>query len=159
MEATIKDHLSGLVKHGATFAGFARLVRWDDNSKGSFVRLALDMFDDDGGLKHTESPFKGCLEGAKDGQKFYLVAIMAPEEQNKFVKAKSLAGQAKMLAQERDFQSYLMTFWKAPCDDIGAEVYIEQTCGVESCSEIIEGTEAATKLKRLQAQYFDWRDR
>lgn len=160
MDLTIEGLLKELVKQGATFAGFANLAKWNDNSKGSFVNFALDMFDEDGELRLTESPFKGCLEGAKDGQRFYLVAIMAANEEPK-QKPKSLAGQAKLLASEKymgqfitlSFEAFFMG--KTPRE---IEGWIEQRCGVTSCSEIIEGTEAGRKFKQLQAQFLQWRD-
>lgn len=162
MDLTIEGLLKELVKQGATFAGFANLAKWNDNSKGSFVNFALDMFDEDGELRLTESPFKGCLEGAKDGQRFYLVAIMAanpePEE-----KPKSFAGQAKGMAKRIDFCSYVdamsgYSHGNTANSDNEAEYYIENFCGVTSCSEIIEGTEAGRKFKQLQAQFLSWKD-
>lgn len=153
MDLTIEGLLKELVKQGATFAGFANLAKWNDNSKGSFVNFALDMFDEDGELRLTESPFKGCLEGAKDGQRFYLVAIMAANEEPK-QKVKSFAGQAKMLAQDE-------AFWRgfAKCGGpVSCEVFIERFCEVDSCAKLIEGTEAGRKFKQLQAQFLQWRE-
>lgn len=155
---TIAEHLKELVKQGATFAGFANLVKWDDNSKGSFVRFAIDTFEGSGELKLTESPFKGCLEGAKDGQRFYLVAIMAsnkePEES-----PKSYAGQAKLMSQDEGFHKYLFDRYGLNLNLTNLrEEWIEKECGVTTCADLIEGSEAGRKFKTLQADYLEWKN-
>lgn len=75
--------LAELARRGTTYSGLANLVKWDDNSKGSFVRFALDMMDEDETILFTESPFKGLLEGAKDGQPFFLLAVMTTRQPKK----------------------------------------------------------------------------
>ena len=47
-EASTPEILAELTRRGTTFAGLANLVNWSDNSKGSFVRFAIDMFDESG---------------------------------------------------------------------------------------------------------------
>ena len=78
----------------------------------------------------------------------------------KLEKPKSFAGQAKMMAGEYDFAKYLKynhTYeqWN---NLPSAEEYIETYCGVSSCSELIEGTEAGSKFKKLQAEFLQWKD-
>lgn len=74
-------------------------------------------------------------------------------------KPKSLAGQAKMLAQDSSFHRYSHPDDpNFPYSHEYMEEVIEEICGVTSCSEIIEGTEAGNRFKQLQAQYLDWKN-
>lgn len=159
LEETLKLFRQG----GATFAGRSKLVKWDDNSKGSFVKFALNTMDEDG-LVITESPFKGCLEGAKDGQEFYLIAIMTsdvnkkPDNQsiNELEKPKNYIAMAKLLAKNPSFIAYVTEKCGLPSDDIGAELFIEQYCWIQSCAEFKEGSEAVSKLLELRRRHEEW---
>lgn len=68
-------------------------------------------------------------------------------------KPKSYAGMAKMMAQDKDFWEH-----SSCTDEFVAEQYIEARCGVQSCSEIVEGSEAGHIFKRLQADFLRWKD-
>jgi len=81
-------------------------------------------------------------------------------------KPKSFAGQAKMMSEENEFNEFINHMNKTegiPARATNRSVHeceekIEYWCGVASCSELIEGTEAGKKFKQLQAQYLSWRD-
>lgn len=68
---------------------------------------------------------------------------------------KSYAGQAKMLAKDDGFSAYKTAMGYAAEDN---EEWLKGRCGIISCSEIMEGTEAGKKFKRLQADYLRWKE-
>jgi len=90
----------------------------------------------------------------------YMIAVVAlnddetPKERPK-EKPKSFAGQAKMLAADESFHQYVA---RVIGGDINPETYIKDVCGIQSCAELIEGTEAAKKLKGIQANFLQWKD-
>jgi hypothetical protein len=76
MTDRLKEKVEEFARLGATYAGTARLTSWGDSAKGLTVGFRLDDRDAEGDpLLHTH-PFKGLHIGAKDGQRFALVAIM-----------------------------------------------------------------------------------
>ena len=120
----------------------------------------------DGGVKVTFSiqpnDMPGELYGDAMGQRYMAVIVPLNDDESPREKAKSFAGQAKMLSQEGAFLDYIVTSYnlhKCPPTEAGhAEVFLENYCGVKSCSELVEGSEAGRKFKRLQADYLRWRD-
>lgn len=74
-------------------------------------------------------------------------------------KPKSYAGQAKMLAQDGDFQEFLHQEREySPADTSHAEIYIEDYCGITTCADIIDGTAAGDLFKDLRAKYLSWKN-
>lgn len=69
-------------------------------------------------------------------------------------KPKSYAQQAKMLAKN---DSYWIQKHDIDTQDI-AEDFIREFCSVDSCSKIIEGTEAGVFFKKLQGDYMEWKN-
>ena len=96
------------------------------------------------------------------GQRYMAVIVPLNDDETPREKSKSYAQQAKMLAKDLNFGDY----WKSTVNIRGGhpprfelmEEFIEEKCGVKSCSELIEGTEAARKFKNLQREYLQWRD-
>jgi len=87
------------------------------------------------------------------------VAIARIEPVEEEPRRKSFAQQAKMLAKDDLFKQFVETKYGGYFHDAdGAEQWIEWNCEVESCAEIIEGTEAGKKFKQLQAEFLNWRD-
>ncbi len=95
------------------------------------------------------------------GQRYQAFFVPVGDDERPVEKPKSYAGQAKMMAKEDAFQSYVANAkGKSSCYGEGeAEQWIEFTCGVDSCSDIIDGSSAGYGFKRLQAAYLRWRDR
>lgn len=69
-------------------------------------------------------------------------------------KGKNYTAAAKLLAQNRAFWEYV----DAESTE-AAETYIEAMCGVQSCAEIKDGTEAGKKYAALYARFRDWVER
>jgi len=168
-EAPIPEILAELSRRGTTYSGMGNLVKWADNSSGSFVRFAIDMFDEDGELMLTESPFKGCCEGAKDGQTFYITATMTTREKLKpnegsevLVKPsgesevadsshneyKSLSRMAHVLFKNPDFEEFL--FAKLAVHVGEEEFYL--CCDADEALEKLLGIDSMTELKRPEVQ-------
>lgn len=130
-------------------------------TQGSGVKVTLSI------QPHDMPP---QLYGDAMGQRYVCVIVpinddetprLVPATTDTPDKPKSYAGQAKMLAKEDAFQKFVaMEKKQNSCYGEGeAEQWIEHVCAVKSCSELIEGTEAGKKFKRLQAEYLSWRDR
>lgn len=89
------------------------------------------------------------------GQRYVIAMVALNDDETPKEKPKSYAQQAKLMAKDDTFQQFL-------CRSLGnqmePELAIENECGVTSCAELIEGTDAGKRFKRLQAEYLQWRD-
>lgn len=95
----------------------------------------------------------------------YVVAIVPKNDDEtprlpKPEKPKSFAGQAKMMAKEEEFTQFMQRHENdlTPHCAVTNEDEIRRKCGVTSCSEIINGTEAGNQFKALQASYLNWKN-
>lgn len=72
-------------------------------------------------------------------------------------KPKNYTAAAKLLAQNEKFWDFLhMTKnYSSACPE-HAEKYIETYCGVTSCKDIKDGTEAGRKFAKLYAEFMEW---
>jgi len=121
----------------------------------------------DGGVKITftvdPNEMPPQLYSDAMGQRYLAVLVPLNDDETPREKPKSYAGQAKMLVQDVAFHQFMNGFSKFEPQAATSNEYMEENlehlCGVKSCSEIIEGTEAGRKFKRLQAEYLSWRDR
>lgn len=170
-EAKIPEILAELTRRGTAFAGLANLVKWDDNSKGSFVRFAIDMFDEDGELRLTESPFKGCMEGVQDGQTFFLTATMAPDsplteekpEEPEEKPKQAWSGmkpqqQAGMLCNKPEFRAYLYSkFFLEPCD-IDTKQLLKNLIVIDSLKDLETDDKALKMFNEILAGYFSFQE-
>lgn len=109
-------------------------------------------------VKSEELPeiLRTCHVGAR----FMVVVVpLADDETPKMPeKAKSFAGQAKMLSQDKLFAEYLVRdACTSPMNAVSNEGWIEGYCFVQSCSEITEGSEAGKRFKELLSQFNDWK--
>ncbi len=69
-------------------------------------------------------------------------------------KPKSFAGHGKMLAQLPEFQEYCdFMQWN---QDTSPEQHMKATCGIHSCSELIDGSEAFARFERLWDDFNGW---
>jgi len=104
------------------------------------------------------------------GQRY--IAVIVPlnddETPKETVKPKSFATSAKMLAKDEafhsfcksvDYDAWLSAFidWK-DSDETKANCFIRYKCQVDSCAELIEGSEAGKKFKKLQGDYMFWKE-
>ena len=105
------------------------------------------------------------VRDARKGTRFMVALVEIDDDEAP--KPKSFAQQAKMLARDVYFWDYQRPeiIQKHPPGSIRPEIlrelseqYIEEHCGVDSCAEIIEGTEAGRKFKQLQAEFLSWKD-
>lgn len=171
--ATTPEILAELSRRGTTYSGLANLSAWNENDKGMFSSFALKELDDDNERILHNHPFRGCKKGAKEGQTFYLVAVMAPKlvsDSSKDVhqsdlgkdgdKPKSFAGHGKLLIQDPLFGEYLSTEHENICRSMIGEVTTERVmkkiCLIESCSELIEGSDALERLRNLRSEFNAW---
>jgi len=91
------------------------------------------------------------------GQRYMCVLVpLNDDETPRVSNRKSYAGQAKMLAQDEAFARYLVSLNEPICSTIEEE--IEHRCGVTTCADIIEGTDAGKRFKRLQAKFLEWKN-
>lgn len=115
----------------------------------------------DGGVKVTlminPVDMPPALYGDLMGQRYMAVLVPLNDDETPMEKPKSFAGQAKVLAKDEAFGRYVISLKGGNAYEGEAEQYLKFVCGVESCSEIIDGTEAARKLKQLQAKFIEWR--
>lgn len=175
---TTEELAAELVRRGTTYAGSVRLVSWSDTSKGSFTKFALNRIHD-GELILTESPFKGCAEGVKDGQEFFATFTMIqnsplpPVENNGPEHSVDAGGRpvtekdagrerqswgelpyvqrAGMLAQDQRFWKYT----QSDSEDSAAKA-IRLFCCVASRKDITPGSEAAERFDQLYQGFRDF---
>lgn len=106
-------------------------------------------------LRIQDADLPPQVRDAKKGTR-YMVALveLADDEtaREPEVKPKSFAGQAKLLAHEKNFWVWV----GASCPE-DAEAALEARCGTDSCSKIIEGTDAGFLFKQLQAKYLNYK--
>jgi hypothetical protein len=92
------------------------------------------------------------------GQRYMCVIVpLNDDETPKVPDRKSYAGQAKMMAKDEIARGFLASA-KNYSNDYTTEEMIKHYCGIQSCSELIEGTDAGKKFKRLQAQFLEWKN-
>lgn len=94
------------------------------------------------------------------GQRYQAVLVAinddeTPREQP-IVKPKSYAQAAVMLSTDRLFINY--TAQKTKGHTAGTDEYIKAWCDVKSKSELVEGTEAVEKFKKLQRDFQFWKN-
>lgn len=89
------------------------------------------------------------------GQRYMVVMVPLNDDETPRQKPKSYAGQAKMLAQDERFTEWLKIGDHFPENN---EKYIELVCNVQSCAEIIEGTQAGHVFKKVQGAFLDWKN-
>ena len=133
------------------------MLRWSDNQNGRTVTFLLP---DDG-----EHPFRGLKCGPANGDRLAVsVARIADDETQHSVASPSPAAKPKSYAQlagkwcaDSEFQNYILK--GAPDHREGEEAieYVRRYCGVQSRTEIIEGSAAAAKLNDLIARFYIWR--
>lgn len=93
------------------------------------------------------------------GQRYMCVLVPIGDDEAPRIqetKPKSFAGQAKMMAQDKQFHKFIRPH--AEIGNLEAEYEIEDRCGIKSCADIIEGTEPGLAFKRLQAEFLNWKD-
>ncbi len=134
------------------------LLRWSDNQNGRTVTFLLP---DDG-----EHPFRGLKCGPANGDRLAVsVARIADDETQHPVaappaaKPKSYAQLAGKWCADAEFQEFLFQNYMLGAGTKEAEAikFVRDHCGVQSRSEIVEGSAAATKLDDLIARYMIWR--
>lgn len=100
------------------------------------------------------------VKNAPVGTRFQIVVVELNDDETakEIEKPKSYATQAKMMALDFNFWDFGNQSFGKIISPEDAEEYIESECGVKSCSELIEGTEAGRKFKQLQAKFMEWKN-
>ena len=153
-QATIPEILEELTRRGCTYSGTANLSSWSDGSKGMFASFALQQLDGDE-LILPNHPFKGCQVGAKEGQTFYIVATLAPKlNAEPVIKPKSYAWDGKKLAKDELLGDYLVSL---DFDFDDAEKGMKRYLLIQSCAELIDGSQAYARFVGFRDKFNDWK--
>jgi len=138
-----------------TYQGEAMLLRWgDNNSSGRTVTFQIE--------EEGPHPFKGYPSGAKNGQRFMIVAVpIAADEtvdRDAIAKAKvkrawheiPRSQQAAILIGDAKFQNW---YWNREIDQDRADRYFKHEMLIKSKKELDSDSMAAAKFDDLVRRY------
>lgn len=72
-------------------------------------------------------------------------------------KPKSHAGEAKLLVKDPLFAEYIKIYRAYSTHMGNAEAFMKKEIGIQSCSELIEGSEAYEQFKALRHDFYSWK--